>query len=815
MFPRFNAGGVGGIRISKKTVCLEKVLFRYLERKYTTERGGNGWRLYADYYTKLTLVDDCANITSFRRRKCMSQSLFQSLYGVPSVPPQGFTITNTSNLYRIAQFLKIEMYIVNGQNGEIWFNSCKGPLSEERKPIEWFTIKVSSNELYIHYTQPTSLQFPHQFSQSRTPIDGNFQRAFERIMQFPRQTCLPSPPGLSTNDFITHSKMLEHEYRINDTIIVFLYVGNTTNYNTPTARFNRVNLSQTFIYLGNEPTTELAVQLVTPLVLYGDYLCLPTLKYINVIRQQMLNIRPYIQRDNRHFTPVCHLSHLDSVAFNETAFCERRKERAQKRKLEYAKKAEKRKKRICGLSTDDEDDDEKQQQPPPPPPPPRAPIEKHCHCYICTKEAPVYNMSPHGQEQLTTIKTGCYDLLSMLGINTAINHNIINTLCQWSIASFDIEAMTQRIDNRSPLMNTFCRYNKQQQHHSYIGAEPQYATNIQKPIMIGHSDCFNANVDIIEITDIINAAAAAAADDDDTNGDGYVYAMVEQYWRDIILPRHTTVVAAKQALAQPLLDYLKKYNEAHVTFCTEQVSDRILGDVLQTYHHTLPGQLESRIQKLINQYIIFSFYGSGYDMVMLESYLIPYLYERGYDPKIDKKGEKVTVIRTRNGICFRDVTKLLAPSTNLRSFGALFNLSVEKGHFPFSILTSPASLQLPSLPKDFRTWQSELSSNGSGITQKEVNEALSFFKRSGFANVGQYLKHYLTLDVQILQQATDLWRQRLYTVIGLDFIDIEKYTISSLSNYAGNHKSATLCRPGWFFPNNAQMYALLKRGMRG
>jgi DNA polymerase type B, organellar and viral len=786
--------------------CLEKMLFRYLENKYTKGPITNGWRLYGEYYTKLTLIDDNVNISGFKRQKSLTKKVFQSLYGYTnlSIPPQGFSIRSASNLHRMAQLLNIDIVIINDVNSEIWFSSCKTPLSEISKTVEWFSIDVSNDILYAYYSQP-SLRLPSDLTHQRVLINGDFQNAFERVMQFPRQRCLPSPPGLSSEEFLQHSKMLQHEYRINDAIIVFRYEGNmSTHYNRPARHRARVNLSQTFIYLGEEPSSDTEIALSTPLVIYGDYLCVPTFEYIKILRQQMLNDRPYIHRDNRHFRPIERISNLERIVFNENAFCERRNNLSLKRKANYAKKANKRIKRICGESSEEEDDKTTTTTTQ------SINIEKYCQCGICTKEAPSnHNMSSHGQEQLTTITTGCYDLLLMLGIDTPTNRNIINTLCQWSIASFDIEAMTQPIATQTPLLNT---YNTNRT-HSYIGGPPQQATSVQRPIMIGHSDCFNSSVEVIEITDVI----ADDVDDDevdDTNGEVYVYRLVERYWTDIVMPRYASVVKAKNNVAQPLLDYLKKYNEAHVAFCLQQ-NERLHEDILKTYHHTLPGQLESRIRKLINQYIIFSFYGSGYDMVMLESYLIPYLYEQSYNPKLDKKGERVTIIRLQNGICFRDVTKLLAPSTNLRSFGALFNLPVEKGHFPFSILTGPQSLKQPKLPKDVRTWQSDLSSNGSSITQADVNEAIAFFNRSGFTNVGQYLKHYLTLDVMILQQATDLWRQRLFTVIGLDFVDIDKYTISSLSNYAGNHKSATLCRPGWFFPNNSQIYSLLKRGMRG
>ena len=69
------------------------------------------------------------------------------------------------------------------------------------------------------------------------------------------------------------------------------------------------------------------------------------------------------------------------------------------------------------------------------------------------------------------------------------------------------------------------------------------------------------------------------------------------------------------------------------------------------------------------------FFRSGYDHVLLESYLIPHLFETKCKPRLEKNGNKVTAILSlEKNITFRDINKLLAPSTNLRSFGKLFNL---------------------------------------------------------------------------------------------------------------------------------------------
>ena len=173
----------------------------------------------------------------------------------------------------------------------------------------------------------------------------------------------------------------------------------------------------------------------------------------------------------------------------------------------------------------------------------------------------------------------------------------------------------------------------------------------------------------------------------------------------------------------------------------------------------------------------------------------------------------MSVIRTRNKIVFRDVTKLLAPSTNLRSFGKLFGLEQSKAHFPFGILTSVQVLKEKRLPEDKSVWKSDLP--GVPVGKKEISEALELFERAGCSNIGDYLEAYLRLDVLVLLQATQKWRMHLKEVIGLDFLETRKFTISSLSYTAGLKEAEARLRIGSFFPNNSQNYRLLRAGMRG
>lgn len=201
---------------------------------------------------------------------------------------------------------------------------------------------------------------------------------------------------------------------------------------------------------------------------------------------------------------------------------------------------------------------------------------------------------------------------------------------------------------------------------------------------------------------------------------------------------------------------------------------------------------------------------------------MPHLYEtagtgRG-GVRIERKGNRVVTLSVPAlGIHFRDVAKLLAPGTTLRKFGGLFGLRQQKAHFPFSVLTSVSALSEPRLPRDDASWRSDLS--GQQATAEELAavraEAEALFEAAGCRNVGDYLRAYLLLDVAILFEASQLWRRHLRELVGLDFVECAKYTISSLSYTAGLKALERSRRLGQFFPNNAQMYRLFRQGMRG
>lgn len=770
--------------------CREKSLLIFLEHKLLHVLN-RGFTLYQKFYTSLNVVCPDTNISSLERKPGLVENVFKELYNYSDSEksPEGFDISKHSDLQRLALFLNTTIVIYNDTLSHLWFTSWKK--AEPCNDVLQFLFK--KDKVYYLQQKQNPCVIMKTLCQTMESAPNTFQEKFEKIMQF---TPLEQYSNLSAKDFAEMRTELSELYKLNQCVILFFYSG------CPHKTRQRYNLHvflQSFVQLGPEPKTIDDIQQTTPLIVYFDVIGVPSVAVMKRLKQQLLNNLSPDTESNIISPHGC--AHIERIKQNKELVLERKKATAVKRKRKSIMKARKMKKMcyaLLDISPSESENEESTTTT-------TTTFDKYCKCHICTKEL-LPNMSVNGQERLCTIKPSSYDLLSMLGISTRKNKEIIDQLCEMSIASVDIESMTQTTDNEHPIRNTFQGTSE----FSVIGGPINHIRKVQKPLMVAHCDCLE-DTQVVSLQDFLDEGS-------DMETEANIFKMMESYWNHVVLVRYNKLTVRKRELAQPLLDYLSAYNREHVSFCQEYCStsnDNILEDMIPNYRNTIPGLLEEKIEKLINQYVIFSFYGSGYDMILLETYLIPLLFEQQLRPKIEKKGNKVSIIRTKNGIQFRDITKMLAPSTNLRSFGKMFNLDIEKGHFPFKILTHVQSLWLPNLPSQLDLWKSELTGNKNAVTKKEVEEAITFYNQSGFTSVGQYLQHYLVLDVQILQQATNHWRKRLLKIIGLDFVDIQKFTISSLSSYAGAHTLALHKKTGWFFPNNSQMYALLKRGMRG
>jgi hypothetical protein len=241
------------------------------------------------------------------------------------------------------------------------------------------------------------------------------------------------------------------------------------------------------------------------------------------------------------------------------------------------------------------------------PRPPVKDIVKLCKCAICSSTAYDGNMAKAGPERLCTVQLDVTDLLQMLGADTKENLEIVERLCQLSVASMDIESMTVtvHVDDPEPVLK-------------YAAIDDVimggHVKKVQKPIMISHIDTLlfeecqekqllTGKTDF-EI-DLLTFTAESDCEED-------IYKMMKQYWNSVLVCKQK-ICEEKKRIAQPILDLIAKYNHAHIQFFrywqlsrSPKEDLKAVGDV---WWQSIPGKLQKALAALIQQYEIFSFYG--------------------------------------------------------------------------------------------------------------------------------------------------------------------------------------------------------------
>jgi hypothetical protein len=235
-------------------------------------------------------------------------------------------------------------------------------------------------------------------------------------------------------------------------------------------------------------------------------------------------------------------------------------------------------------------------------------ISKLCKCDICISSQYDDNMSKSGPERLCTVQLDVTDLLQMLGAATSENLQIVERLCELSIAAMDVESMTVTVHTEKP-----------ESVLAYAAIDDVslggYVKKIQKPIMIAHLDSLllekSNTAEICDETkndlniDLLTFTAESDSEED-------IYKMMEYYWKAVLICRNK-VIEEKRKIAQPLFDLIRQYDAAHIEFFkywqlsrTAKEDLRAVGDV---WFQSIPGKLQKALASLIAQYEIFSFYG--------------------------------------------------------------------------------------------------------------------------------------------------------------------------------------------------------------
>jgi hypothetical protein len=175
---------------------------------------------------------------------------------------------------------------------------------------------------------------------------------------------------------------------------------------------------------------------------------------------------------------------------------------------------------------------------------------------------------------------------------------------------------------------------------------------------------------------------------------------------------------------------------------------------------------------------------------------------------LDRDGTRVKHIKF-DGIALLEAKRLVGPGSSLDSLSRACGLESVKGAFPFRRLVHYSFLLEPELPSDLASWESDLNPSKSP-TAAEVANMLEFYRRQQYTSVGQFLDHYLGLDVSLLLQSLLALKAHYLEILQLDLVEMGKFTVSSLSMAGAQSYLMRTRRPGAFFVNDARTFRVME-----
>ena len=215
-------------------------------------------------------------------------------------------------------------------------------------------------------------------------------------------------------------------------------------------------------------------------------------------------------------------------------------------------------------------------------------IKKICKCNLCVQTNYDDNMSKGGPEQLDIVQPHISALLEMLNLNSDEHLRIIEQLCEYSVASFDIESMTQDTDHLPA--DEFFPVEEIENRGTEI-----FTSKVQKPIMISHCDAIS-----IELNEDLTVTTSSDKEED-------IYEMMITYW-NIVCRQRELAYQRKLTIVKPLNNIISQYTKAFFNLCGENMEIG-KGNWESAWKATLFGKLDVALKQLVDKYVVFSFYG--------------------------------------------------------------------------------------------------------------------------------------------------------------------------------------------------------------
>jgi len=558
-------------------VCLSKALLNAVSETRT------GLEVYHEYFLPFTLVTDDANLSCLRRLPKMEKKVRNTMFKLadPARDPAFFNFTSHHDVNRLAKMLDSEIVIYYTDSSEknsfleIYHDFRHLTLRKRKNPTLYFLTTASKQLFKLDSTWDDKINAEsYFFSAPQSARTFNLKSGLG-IWGRMSQLLEKRSPNFEVANVCQLSLSASRVWEFwNEAVVVVSFCRSLFNQHKSKIRLRTEPKFSYFSTLAvvapevDEPTVDaLHLQEVKRVVcLFGDNrLCLLNDRFREHVISGLL--RTNVQRDRP----------LSNDYLNEPKVARNEREAAI---FELDKKRSARK---CNKKN------------------------KICKCKLCRSSEFDVNMSKAGPEQLVASELDVRDLLEFLGALDANAEEILERMCELSVASMDIESMTVDADLFSP--NPLGSVNYGEIDRAQL---EDHVKKVQKPIMIAHLDALGVDDEKKRVL------LTAGADSEEA-----IFRMMTKYWKKI-LKLQQKCSAAKRKAAAPLYQLIKDYKNAYFQLCEREHSElealnvQLMPELRQEMNATtltkawwqmLPGKLEKALNKLVQQYNVFSFYG--------------------------------------------------------------------------------------------------------------------------------------------------------------------------------------------------------------
>ena len=589
-----------------------------------SESGRSGFEIYSKYFKTFCLTENDISLVAVHRSATIETVMLNKQYSSASeeTDPAFFSFFSHYDVERVAKLCNLEIVIYVGPTPQTSshklsvmhdFRTLRSNAAQRQKTVYYF-YAYQSLKLYTLETQPQNVVSPpFAIRTGQTSSDDdevNYARLVEDVLfeasEHDVDADIALPVIRQPSDLEECSDVLYRRWKGSKTVVIVsmcrLLIHTKWNYRRKFSDYYFATLAA--ILPGLDGGGFRATALGT---------CTPTPEVVCIWNNNV------VVKLNSAFAEQILLRHFDSTGYKEHRgtkvgltgvkfFSEEERLAA---KQAWLKKKYGKRKATSQISE-----------------------KRKCCCSMCTESATKYidNMNSDGPERLCTVPYNISDLLRLLNLYDDDAQADLERLCELTIAAMDIESKTVTLDIGGPLAGEKVQYDEIDSSRL-----EGYSKKSQQPIMIAHVDA-RSLPDARKVFTVANDLPEAA------------FQMMKEYW-SYVLESQRVVQDEKHRIASKYYSIINMYRSAFFETANswfgriadeyqQQKNEVLNGDLdfkedgdarhdhqmemLDELHEkfeynslrveaawraTLPGQLERALDRIVEQYEIFSFYG--------------------------------------------------------------------------------------------------------------------------------------------------------------------------------------------------------------